>query len=225
MKNNKEKIIIIGGRGTAVIIAEQIYDAAEKFNKNVELLGFAFDDETMGDTINDFPLLCKTYNAYKEYGHFDDVKFIYSLYRHDLIKLRTELLDSFKIPDNKMYTFIHPTVTMLRSVQYGPGNVFLANTIVNSNALIGKNNTFNAGTLIGHDTSIGNNNFCAAQVCIGSNLKIGNGNFFGLNSSLRNFAEIGDYNIVGMNTNLLSDLNNEQIVYGNPGKIKDREDV
>lgn len=216
----KDKIIVIGGRGTAVVIAEQICDAAERFNENVEFLGFAFDDETIGDTINGFPLLCKTYNAYKEFGHLDDVKFIYSLYRHDLIKLRSELLQSFQIPDSKMFTFIHPSVTVMKSVTYGPGNVFLANTVVNSNAIIGKNNTFNAGVLIGHDSKLGDHNFCAAQVCLGSNLKIGNGNFFGLNSSIRNFANIGDHNIVGMSSNLLCDLNNEEIAYGNPAKIK-----
>jgi len=214
------KIIIIGGKGTAVIIAEQIYDAIHKYNQKIEFLGFAFDDETMGDSISGFPLLCKTYNAYKEYGKYNDVKFIYSLYRPDLMKVRVDLLHSFGIPVDRMYTFIHPTATILRSVKFGYGNVFLANVVANSNVVIGNNNTFNVGGLIGHDTVLGDNNFCAAQICLGSNMKIGNGNFIGLNSSLRNFLQIGDYNIVGMHSNVTKDIENEDVLFGNPAKSK-----
>ena len=183
-------------------------------------MGFAFDDETMGDSINDFPLLCKTYNAYKEYGKYNDVKFIYSLYRPDLMKIRVDLLESFNIPDKKMFTFIHPTATILKSVKYGPGNVFLANVVANTNVVIGKNNTFNVGGLIGHDTSIGNNNFFAAQICIGSNIQFGNGNFLGLNSSLRNFLQIGNYNIIGMQSNVTKNIENEDVLFGNPAVSK-----
>ncbi|MCK5028107.1 MAG: acetyltransferase [Bacteroidales bacterium] len=215
-----DKVIIIGGKGTAVIIAEQIYDAVTRFNEKIEFLGFAFDDETMGDTINGFPLLCKTYDAYKKYGSYNDVKFIYSLYRPDLMKVRAELLYSFKIPDEKMYTFIHPSALVTRSAKIGSGSVVLANVIINSNSVIGRNNTFNVGTLIGHDTKLGDNNFFAAQVCVGSNLIIGNGNFVGLNSSLRNFLNIGDYNVVGMQSNVTKNILNEQVLYGNPAVVK-----
>jgi len=214
------KVIIIGGKGTAVIVAEQIYDAIHKYNEKIELLGFAFDDETMGDSINGFPLLCKTYDAYKKYGKYDDVKFIYQLYRPDLMKIRSDLLYSWEIPDEKMFTFIHPSATILKSVEYGPGNVFLANVVANSNVKIGKNNTFNVGGLIGHDTTMGDNNFCAAQICIGSNIKIGNGNFLGLNSSMKNFLQIGNYNIIGMNSNIQKNIGSEDVVYGNPGVSK-----
>jgi len=214
------KVIIIGGKGTAVIVAEQIYDAIHRFNADIEFLGFAFDDETMGDTINGFPLLCKTYDAYKKYGKYNDVKFIYQLYRPDLMKVRSDLLYSWNIPDEKMFTFIHPLATVLKSVEYGPGNVFLANVVANSNVKIGKNNTFNVGDLIGHDTVMGDNNFCAAHTTIGSNLKIGNGNFFGMNSSLRNFLQIGNYNIIGMCSNVQKNIENEDVVYGNPARSK-----
>ena len=32
----KEKVVIIGGKGTAVVIAEQIYDAQIRFGKEIE---------------------------------------------------------------------------------------------------------------------------------------------------------------------------------------------
>ena len=39
----KKKVVVIGGKGTAVVIAEQIYDANVRFGVEIEVLGFAFD--------------------------------------------------------------------------------------------------------------------------------------------------------------------------------------
>src|SRR5690606_28480114 len=97
MKNNIEKIIIIGGRGTAVIIAEQIYDANKRFNANVEMLGFAIDDPSYGTEINGFPILCGTREVKSKFSKYPDVKVIYSLYRPDIMKDRVELLKSYDI--------------------------------------------------------------------------------------------------------------------------------
>lgn len=215
------KILIIGGRGTAVVIAEQIIDAIERFNYPAELIGFAFDDPEMTEVL-DLPILCHSYEVLEKYGKYDDVEFIYQLYRPDLIRVRSELRDSFNIPIEKYHNFIHPSAYIARSAKIGHGNVFLANTVVNSHAVIGNHNTFNSGDLIGHDTIIGNSNFSAAQVCIGSGLHIGDMNFFGLNSSLRNELHIGDECIIGMASNVTKSLEDKAIVFGNPAKEKEK---
>ncbi len=220
----KKKIIIIGGKGTAVVIAEQVIDAIERFNYNAELIGFAFDDPEM-TTVLDYPILCHSYEVMEKYGKDEDVEFIYQLYRPDLIKVRSELRDSFNIPLEKFHNFIHPSVYIAHSATIGHGNVFLANTVVNSHAVIGNFNTFNSGDLIGHDTIIGDSNFCAAQVCIGSGLHIGNMNFFGLNSSLRNELHIGNECIVGMASNVTKSLNDKAVVYGNPAKGRELNNI
>jgi len=214
------RVIVIGGIGTAVIIAEQMYDASKKYDVGYEFYGFAFDDESFGDSINGFPILCKSYEVMDKYGYDEDVKFIYSLYRPDLMKIRSELLESFKIPKERMFNFIHPSALVTRSVEIGYGNAILANVVINSNSKLGNNNTFNVGTLIGHDTTLGNNNFFAAQVCVGSNIKIGDGNFIGLNSGIRNFLKIGNYNIIGMQSNLTKVISDNKVLYGNPAKEK-----
>ena len=212
------KVVVIGGIGTAVIIAEQIYDAARRSSVDYDFLGFAFDDESFGDSINGFPLLCKTYDVMKVFGADEDVKFIYSLYRPDLMEVRSRLLESFGIPDERMFTFVHPFAVVARSAKLGVGNALLAQVVVNSNVRMGNNNTFNAGTLVGHDTVLGNNNFFAAHVAIGSNVVMGNGNFVGLNSSLRNFIKVGDHGIVGMQSNVTKSIGDGEVVYGNPAR-------
>lgn len=212
-----DKVVVIGGKGSAVVIAEQLYDMQIKTDK-VEFLGFAFDDEAMGDTINGFPLLCKTYEAYEKFKDDLDVKFIYQLYRPDLMRERIELLESFNIPKDRFYTFIHHTATVSRSAKIGKGTAIMANAVINPNTVIGNHCTIHSNTLIGHDTKLGDYNFLAAHNVVGSSSEVGNGNFFGLNSTFNNYLRIGDFNFVGMASNVIKGLESNQKVYGNPAK-------
>lgn len=215
-----EKIIIIGGRGTAIVIADQIYDAHKRFNTQVEVLGLALDDLSGGDTISGYRILCGIKELYAKYGKYDDVKFLYSLYRPDCMDERTKILYDLNIPLEKFTNFIHPSVMLAKSATIGVGNVLLANVVVNCNAVIGNFNTVNSGTLLGHDITIGDNNYFAGQVCVGSGLQIGNKNFFGLNTSIRNGIHIGDSNVVGMASNITKNVSDHNVLYGNPAQIK-----
>jgi acetyltransferase-like isoleucine patch superfamily enzyme len=213
----KTKIIIIGGKGTAVVVAEQIIDAIERFGYNAEILGFAFDDPTM-DHVMEFPILCHSYEVKEKYAQYDDVKFLYLLYRSDLIKVRSELRDSFNIPREKYLNFIHPTAYVARSVKMGYGNIILSNCVFNSNAQLGSFNTFNVACLVGHDTKIGDSNFCAAHTCIGSNLNISDMNFFGINCCVKNKVVMGNCNLIGQCANVVKNVENDLVLVGNPAK-------
>lgn len=93
-----EKIIIIGGRGTAIVIADQICDARKRFNASIEVLGLALDDLSGGDSISGYQILCGIKDLYQKYGIYDDVKFLYSLYRPDCMDERTKILYDLNIP-------------------------------------------------------------------------------------------------------------------------------
>lgn len=214
------KIIFIGGRGTAIVVADQMWDATQRYGMDIEVLGLALDDRSGGDEINGYPILCDIKDLYDKYGKYDDVKFIYQLYRPDVMRERTAILNNLNIPMEKFATFIHPSVMVAKSAKIGVGNVILANAVVNCNAIIGNFNTVNSGTLLGHDITIGNNNYFAGQVCVGSGLSIGNMNFIGLNTSIRNGISIGDGNIVGMSSNITKSVGDDNVLYGNPAIIK-----
>jgi len=212
-----EKVIIIGGKGSAVVAAEQIYDAQTKYNSHIEFLGFAFDDESFGTEIYGFPILSKTYHVYEKYKKYTDVKFIFQLYRPDLMNERIELLKSFKIPEDRFCTFVHPSCMIARSAKIGTGTVIMANSVVNTNATIGKFCTIQSLTTIGHDSIMGDFNFIATQSTIG-NLVMGNRNFVGINSATNNFITIGDDCFIGMASNVVKSIPSNTKVYGNPAK-------
>lgn len=218
----KEKIIIIGGKGTAVVIAEQLIHAIEKCNYDAEFLGFAFWDPSMTEVLG-MPILFQDYQEMKKkYLSYNDVKFIFQLYRPDAIAERCGWRDNIGLPLEKYTNFIHPFAYVAGSARMGYGNVFLANTVVNSHAVVGNFNTFNSGALLGHDTIVGDSNFFAAQSIVGSGLHIGDKNFFGVNSSMRNELTIGNECIVGMASNVVKNIPDHAIVYGNPAKEKEQ---
>ncbi len=216
------KVVIIGGRGTAIVIADQMFDAHKRFGMDIEVLGLALDDRSGGDSISGYPILCDIRDAYARYGQYEDVKFVYSLYRSDVLKERTQLLYSLNIPEEKFCNFIHPSAMVAKSVRMGYGNILMANVVVNSNTVLGNFNTVNSGALLGHDTIIGNNNFFAGQVCVGSVIKLGNVNFVGLNASIRGNLEIGDNNLIGMSSCVVKNIGNDTIAYGNPAVSRPR---
>lgn len=222
------KVVIIGGKGTAIVIADQIYDAHVRFGMDIEVIGLALDDRTMGNDICGYPILCGIKEVYEKYKNEDDVKFIYSLYRSDKIRERCKILYDLKIPAEKWYNFIHPSALVARSVKMGYGNVILANCVINSNTIIGNFNTLNSGTLLGHDIKVGNNNFFAAQVTVGSLLEIGDMNFIGLNSAIKQGVRLGEGVLVGQCSNVTRSFECDETVFGNPatshGDTKKKED-
>lgn len=218
----REKIIVIGGKGSAVVVAEQIFDA-QKRGADVELLGFAFDDKSFGSSINNIPIVGTTRSVYEKYKYDNSIKFIYQLYRPDLMNERISLLESYKIPADRFATFIHPSVLVSESAVIGYGSAIMANCVINANVRIGNHCTIHSNSLVGHDTSIGDYNFVAAHNVIGSNNKIGNANFLGLNSTFNNYIEIGDNVFVGMASNVIKGVPTGKKVYGNPAQIFDKQ--
>lgn len=214
----REKIIVIGGKGTSVNIAESIKNAQAKFNAPVELLGFAIDDSSLGDNINGIPILCKIPELQIKYGNCSDVKYLFTLYRPDVMKERVNLLNLMEIPYEKFATFIHPSCSIATSCSLGLGNVILENSCINSNVILGDYNIINQSVIIEHDVRISSSNFFAAGVVVGSKVTVGNGNFFGIHSSVRENVHIGNYNFLGMGACLLKSISQNKMLAGVPAK-------
>ncbi|MCH5229169.1 MAG: sialic acid O-acetyltransferase [Muribaculaceae bacterium] len=213
-----KKVIIIGGKGTAVVIAEQILDASERYGCKLKVEGFAFDDPAFRNGINGWPVLCGTREAYPKYKDDPDVFFLFSMFRSDKIRERGMLCESYGVPIERWLTFIHPSSIVCKSAKIGPGTVILANSVINSNVEIGRNTIIQASVVVEHDTRIGDYNFLSAHSCLGSEIRIGKYNFIGLNSTVRTFVEIGENNIIGMGSVVLNNYGNNMVIVGNPAK-------
>jgi sugar O-acyltransferase (sialic acid O-acetyltransferase NeuD family) len=211
------KIIIIGAKGTAIDIGEQIVNAREMYNVDVEFLGWAVDDKSIGDEINGYPVLCKPRELAEKFDE-PDIKLIYSLYHANKMEERVDLLQNYGIELHRFANFIHPLAYVAKSVSLGMGNAILSHVAIFSNAVMGNFNIIYSGSIVGHDTKIGNSNFLAT-VDIGSECVVGNGAFMGMQSTIKSGLCIGDYAFVGMGSNVLRNVEARQVVYGNPAHV------
>jgi acetyltransferase EpsM len=212
------RVIVIGGKGTAVVVAEQIEDARTRYAVPLELLGFAFDDPAYSPEINGFPVLCGTREVKERFMGDPDVRVVFQLYRSDKVAERARLRDSYEIPPERFYTFVHPSAFVARSARLGHGCVVCANSVVHSNTRLGGFNTVLSNVLISHDTHTGESCFFAGQACVGSNVTLGASVFIGLNASVKTGVRIGEEAVIGMASNVLSDVAARTIVAGNPAR-------
>jgi acetyltransferase EpsM len=213
-----QKIIVIGGKGTAINIAEQIVDAATRFGKEVRFLGFAIDDPLLGNEINGYPVLCKSTEVAAKYPQ-EDVQFIFALYKPGNMKERVQLLRSYDIDSNRFASFVHPSSYVSPSATVGRGTVILSHCSINANVTVGEFNIVNSSVVVEHDSQLGDCVFVAAGACIGANVRIKDGTFLGLNSTIREQVTIGAYAFVGMGSNVIRDVTDATTVYGNPARI------
>jgi sugar O-acyltransferase (sialic acid O-acetyltransferase NeuD family) len=210
-----QRIVVIGGKGTAINVAENIADAADRFGHPVELLGFAIDDLALGSSINGFPVLCGTRETNRLFTD-PSVRVIFCLYKPELMQERVALLQSLQIPPSRFATFIHPSAYVARSAHLAEGSVILAHAAVQSNVTLGSCCIVNANSVLEHDTAVGPNCFVAAGAMVGANVRIGKGCFLGLNCTLREQISVGDFAFVGMGANVIRHVPPETVVYGNP---------
>jgi sugar O-acyltransferase (sialic acid O-acetyltransferase NeuD family) len=212
------KIIIFGGKGTAINIADHIVDAANRFGEKIRLLGFAIDDPSLGNSINGYPVLCKTNEVAARYTH-RDVEFIFALYKPERMKERVAILGSYGIDPSRFASFVHPSCYVSASARIGRGTVILSHCSINANVTLGNFNIVNSSVVVEHDSSLANYVFVAAGTCIGANVHIKDGAFLGLKSTIREQLTIGNYAFIGMGSNVLRDVSDGITVYGNPARM------
>ncbi len=212
-----EKVIIIGGKSSATLIADNLYDAQHRFNVKAECMGFAYNDVPVGDEINGLPVVAKVEGLYEKYEKFKEVKFIYQSYEvRDMVEA-IKIKDSLGIPEDRYYTFIHPSCMISRSATVGIGSLILPHCVVNPKARIGKFNSIMSGVTIGHDAIVGDYNLIATQAII-ANVNMGSRNFVGINVTTNNKIDIGDDCMIGMASNVVKDVPSGTKCFGNPAK-------
>ena len=89
----------------------------------------------------------------------------------------------------------------------------------NGETKIGDSNLIMNYVNIGHDVTIGDKNEIGVSSIIAGWSEIGNNNKIKLNVTIRNRIKIGDNNLIGMSSNVVSNIENNKVSYGNPSKI------
>ena len=119
--------------------------------------------------------------------------------------------------NNNLVEIFHVGKVIIKDfVDIGALNTIARGTI--DSTYIDSYNKFDDHIHVAHNGYFGKNNIICAAVTFGGSVRIGENNFFGLNSTIRNFLSIGNNNFIGQGSNVVKDIHNDKMVYGNPAK-------
>ena len=214
-----KKIIILGGEGNGGVVAACIEDMRESYNiKEYEVLGFLNDFESEGSLINDYPVLGKTETA-KDYFEDDYVLFMYAIHPVGHGSLRVNLFEKLGIPDNKLATIIHPSAFVANNAKIEPGVMIMSNCYVGPATRIKKCALVMANSIVGHNTTVGA--FCHLSVgsVTSSYVNLGIASDVTLNATVLDKVKVGKYAVVGAGAMVIKDINEEEVVVGNPARV------
>ena len=125
------------------------------------------------------------------------------------------------------YTKYHfPNIISSKSVfgldvKLGKGNIVTQNVIFTTNIKIGDGNIFNLSSTVGHDCLIGDFNIINPAVNISGGVNIGDENLLGVGSIILQYINIGSSNIIGGSSLVTKSIEDNKLVIGVPGKIKE----
>jgi sugar O-acyltransferase (sialic acid O-acetyltransferase NeuD family) len=114
---------------------------------------------------------------------------------------------------------IHPTfITHQETFTIGEGNIIAARCTFPINITLGSHNIFNIHCTLGHDSVVGNFNIINPAANISGMVTIGDNNLIGTNATILQGLSVGDNCSVSAGSFVTKNVEDRQIVIGNPGR-------
>ena len=122
----------------------------------------------------------------------------------------------------KCMTVVHPSSTLARTVVIGEGTFVARNVALNPLVRVGKNTILNTSCTIDHECIIGNNVHIAPGAVLAGNVIVHDGAFIGANAVVKQGVTIGRNATIGAGSVVLRNVEENQVVVGNPARILTR---
>jgi sugar O-acyltransferase (sialic acid O-acetyltransferase NeuD family) len=210
-------IAILGTGGNCVDILDTISDInAERSACIYQCIGFLDDDPaTWGKEIHGVKVLGPLDYA----SQLKNAFFVNGIGSPQNFWLKEVIIAKTQLGPERFETIVHPSASVSRMSELGRGTVIFQNVTVTSNVRIGQHVIILPNTVISHDDVIGDYTCIAGGVCISGQVNIGRLCYLGTNSAIRGNLEIGDCCLVGMGSVVVSDIQENSVVYGVPARF------
>lgn len=204
-------VAIFGGRGGGLVTAEYLMAAGQSDT----LLGFLNDELDRGETVGGYDIL----GRFEDWSMLPpDTRFCAPLHKVKVNAARASRIETLGVPDDRWATIRHPFCAVAQTAKIGRGSSIGAYADIQPGAVIGRHVAVRSKTYLAHDVSVGDFSFIAAGASIGGYSRIGNGAFVGLNAVVLEHLTIGAFAVIGAGSCVARDVQDFEIVAGNPAR-------
>ena len=128
------------------------------------------------------------------------------------VGFRNKMIDILVKKNAKIGSFVHSTVIISKSQEFGYGNIVMPFCEVEPNSQVGDNNILTPYSFISHDSIVGNGNFFS-KAGIAGHTEIGDNNYFGLGSVVIPHVRIGNNNTIIAGTMVSNSVEDDTTVF------------
>jgi len=207
-----KKIILVGGGGHGKVVIDAIM-----VGKQYEIVGIIDKKEKIGDRVLGVPIIGDdvSLNAYFRKG----IKYCYislGSIGNPVLRIRSFMASSrigFRFPN-----IIHPEAEISGHVVIGEGNYVAAGVIINAGVKIGDQCIINTGAIVEHDCAIDDFVHIAPGAIVNGGVAVGRGAHIGAGSCIMQYLRIGKRALVGLGSMVIRNVEDGEVVCGNPAK-------
>lgn len=188
--------------------------SSDKYN----LMGFIDDNSDIRECMG---FQCRTLNEIITERNPKEIKVIISIGEPFVRQIVSEKLsktgiDEITVDLSGHFNPDHSTV--------GGGTLLHSNSYISVNSCIGRSCFINKDALVGHDCKLGDYCVLSPRVTLGGNVSIGENTYIGTGAVIRNGISIGRNVIIGMGSVVVKDVEDEEVVVGNPATFLRKND-
>lgn len=209
----KQKIVIIGGGGHAIVVASIIEDMGL-----FSIAGYVAPEPSK----NDF---------FRRFRYLGNDNIIPSIVEQRIKlaamgvggigdnRLRKDLFVKIKSTGLEFPIIQHPKAIIASEVEMGSGTIIAAGAIVSPGVKLGVNVIVNTGAIIEHDCFIGDHVHIAPGSVVCGGAKIGDLAHIGAGAIVLQGVVIGERAVVGAGAVVTKDVKAGSVVVGNPARV------
>lgn len=210
-------IVIIGGGGNSVEIAEAI-EACNEEEKRYNMLGFLDDNrEIWGSSIIDYKVLGPLQQAK---GFNINTKFINGIGNYVSFRKRKEIFESIGLPLDRFISIIHPDACVSKRATIGFGGVIFQNCTIGIDVHIGNHVIILPNSAIQHSSYIGDFSCVSAGVIVSGNVNIKDSCYIGAGAVIRDGVTIGENTLIGIGSVVVKNIDANKVAMGVPAREK-----
>lgn len=120
---------------------------------------------------------------------------------------------SFEFP-----SLVHSDTSIGSWSSIGNGSLIFAGSRVGANCHVGEFTVMNTSSSLDHDSTLAAFASLAPGVTTGGRVSIGSYSAVGIGSVIKHGITIGEHNVIGAASNVLRDIGNHNVVFGNPAE-------